>query len=78
MIKQMDLQTSIADYKKDKKNSGKIAIYEIATNTIIFEGEEKDWVEMETKVESLNTDSEKYYLVIVPHSKKQVRAFSWG
>lgn len=77
MIKNVDIKTTIQDYKKNKENDGKIAIYHIATSKVIFEGNEEDWAEMQDKVEEGNKDSELYYLIIVPHSGRQIRAFSW-
>ena len=84
MIKNVEIRTTIKDYKEDKKNEGKIAIYHIDTSTVIFEGEEYDWIEMNNWVEQKNgwisekdIDSEVYHLILVPHRIKQIRGFSW-
>ena len=70
MIKNVNIETTVEDYKSDKNNCGKIAIYQIGSSTVILEGEEKNWAEMQNKVEEMNKDGEKYYLIIVPHSKR--------
>lgn len=77
MIKQVDIRTTVKEYKSKTENQGKLAIFDIEKSKIILEGEEADWNTLEEKVEEANKNSEVYYLVIVPHSKAQIRAFSW-
>ena len=77
MIRQVNIKTTVKDYKCKEENQGKVAIFDIENSRIILEGEESDWNDLEAKVEEANKRSEVYYLVIVPHSNNQIRAFSW-
>ena len=78
MIKKVNIKTTIQDYKKNKENYGKVAIYDIAHTTIIREGSEEDWLSLRLEVEKANVDGEVYHLVIVPNSENQIRSFSLG
>ncbi len=67
MIKAVNIKTTIPEYKKNVKNQGKIAIYDIDTSTVIYEGTENDWSKMQDEVEKHNAVNEVYHLIIVPH-----------
>ncbi len=77
MVKNVDILTTVQDYKNDSSNQGKIAIYNIDASKVILEGEEEDWVKMQDEVEKKNADGEVYHLIIVPHAGKQTRPFWW-
>lgn len=77
MIKSVNIQTTIKNYKNNPENQGKIAIYDIASSTIILEGSEDDWAKLQDEVDKKNVNEEIYHLIIVPHSDKLIRSFSW-
>jgi hypothetical protein len=77
MVKNVDILTTVQDYKNNISNQGKIAIYNIDASKVICEGEEQDWITMQDEVEKKNADGEVYHLIIVPHAGKQIRAFDW-
>ncbi len=77
MVRNVEIKTTIQDYKKDEVNEGKVAVYDIDNATVIYEGNESDWDDLEDIVEKANVYNEIYHLIIVPHTNKQIRAFSW-
>ena len=77
MVRNVEIKTTIQDYKKDEVNEGKVAVYDIDNATVIYEGNEADWDDLEEIVEKANVYSEIYHMIIVPHTNKQIRSFSW-
>lgn len=46
MMNSVKIKTTIKEYKENKNNAGKVAIFHKESSTIIFEGGESDWYEM--------------------------------
>ena len=78
MIREVNIKTSIEDYKKNKNNHGKVAVFDIDNSEVIYEGNEEDWLRLRLIVEEANVENEIYHLIIVPISNAQIRSFNWG
>lgn len=84
MIRETKIKTTIKEYKNRKENEGKTAIFQLDDSTVIFEGDETDWVEMQIWVdehngwtEKKNLSTEKFYLITVPRKIKAIQGFLW-
>lgn len=77
MIKNVNIQTSIKDYEADKNHLGKIALYDIAKSTVLYEGDEDDWLELRLKEEKADVDRKVYCLLFVPYTLEQLGSVGW-
>ena len=66
---------SIADYKSNQKNAGKVAIFDFAHSFLVAEGDRgSDWMELELLCEELRKNGD-FRIVIVPEAQPTVKVF---
>lgn len=77
MVKQFErgIKIPLKEYKSNRINQGKIAVFNFDTSELIAEGNDgTDWYELEMLCEKLRTDGN-YRIVIVPQLAPTIKPF---